>query len=150
VVAYATASDVAAGWRTLTADEQARATVLLDRAAVLIRSAVPSLPARLLAATLDPLVPLTVSVNMVQRVLRNPEGVTQQMLGPASVTYDRDDSGALYLTDADLAALSSAAVVTSGAASVGAGSIALDPWATTVIPSWARPDRLHSPFWPSA
>jgi hypothetical protein len=150
VVAYATASDVAAGWRTLTADEQARATVLLDRAAVLIRAAVPSVPARLTAGTLDAKVPLTVSVNMVQRVLRNPEGVTQQTLGPASVTYDRDDSGALYLSESDLAALTAAAVVVTGAASVGAGSVALAVWDKTVIPSWARPDRLHSPFWPSA
>lgn len=149
MAAYATAADVAAGWRTLTADEQARATVLLDRAAVLIRAAVPSVPARLTAGTLDAEVPLTVSVNMVQRVLRNPEGVTQQLLGPASVTYDRDDTGLLALTAADVAALTPSAA-TEGAASVGVGSIALDPWATTTVPSWARPARLHSPFWPGA
>jgi len=149
VTAYATASDVAAGWRTLTADEQARATVLLARAAVLIDTQVPSVPARITAGTLDAEVPKTVSVNMVQRVLRNPEGVTQQTLGPAAVTYDRDDTGLLVLTESDLVALMPAAV-TDGAASVGVGSIRLAPWATTEIPTWARPDRLHSPFWPSA
>jgi hypothetical protein len=149
VTAYATADDVAAGWRTLTAEEQARATVLLERAAALIRTTVPSVPARLTAGTLDPAVLLTVSVNMVQRVLRNPDGVTQQMLGPASVTYDRDDSGALFLSAADLAALTAAPVV-AGASSVGVGSIALNPWATSVVPEWAQPSWLRSPFWPGA
>lgn len=150
MVAYATAADVAAGWRTLTAEETAVATVLLDRVAVMIRAQVPSVPARLTAGTLDPEVPLTVSVNAVQRVLRNPAGVTQQTLGSASVTYDRDDSGLLYLTAEDLAALQPAVTGKTGAASVGVGSIALTPWGTSTPPVWAQPDRLHSPFWPSA
>lgn len=106
-VSYATAADLAARWRPLSTSEEQRAIVLLADAGVRIRSACPDVDARLDAATLDPDVPLIVSVEMVRRAMMSPvdqPAVTnsQTQVGPfsAGLTY-ANPTADLYLTKAE-------------------------------------------------
>lgn len=105
VAAYATWQDVQARWRTLTVDEQALATTLLEDAAVELDGACPpSDPptARELS------VRKIVSVRMVKRAMLSADaggaGVTslQQSGGPYQQTQQfANPLGDLYLTKAD-------------------------------------------------
>jgi hypothetical protein len=107
-MAYATVADLEARWRTLTSDEQVRATVLLDDAAVRIDAACPFLPldpptaedASKLAAR------KIVSCEMVKRAMASVGGVgvesLQQGAGPYQETVKyTNPTGDLYLTKAD-------------------------------------------------
>lgn len=98
-MAYATADDVAAGFRTLTADETEKAAVLCLEAAVLIDST---------ATKADEDVRKLVTCRMIRRALGSgssqsvPYGATQGSLtaGPYSQqwTYGSGSSGELYLS----------------------------------------------------
>lgn len=106
MTAFATADDLANRWRSLTPDEQTRATTLLDDAAEIIRAAYPDIDDRIAAATLSAAMPRTVSINMVRRVMVNPSGVRSQSIGPYSAAYDSvTTAGDLVLTAADRALL---------------------------------------------
>lgn len=68
MAAIVLSSDVAAGWRPLTAAEDPVATRLISEAFVLLRVLVPGLDSKS-----DDLVTLVI-VKMVRRVLKNPDG----------------------------------------------------------------------------
>src|SRR5690606_18081037 len=68
-MAYATYQDVEARWRTLTTDERARATVLLEDAAVRIDVACPTSDP---ATAKELAIRKIVSVEMVKRVMQAP------------------------------------------------------------------------------
>lgn len=79
-----------------------RAAALLDRAEVLLASLVPTIAARITAATLDPeLVRMTV-VDAVIRVLRNPRGYSWEREGdysygmPLNVGKDAGTGGVMF------------------------------------------------------
>lgn len=93
---FATYSDLATRWRTLSAAEQSRATVLLGDASDLIRDLAP--------APINEATAKAVVCTMVKRVMQGPadlDGVTQhqQSAGPfaQNVTF-ANPSGDLYLT----------------------------------------------------
>ncbi|WP_345438430.1 Gp19/Gp15/Gp42 family protein [Microbacterium gilvum] len=108
---YATVADLEARWRTLTSDEQARAGVLLEDAAVRLDAlCAPSVPptSQELASR------LIVSCEMVKRAMVTGSsgsgglGVTsvQQGAGPYQETVQfSNPTGDLYLTKADKALL---------------------------------------------
>lgn len=103
---FATVDDVH-DLRPLSGSERGLAQTLLRYASALMRRQVPSLDARIADGTLDPLLPQLVAVQMVVRVLRNPDGIRQETVGPSSITYDTTQAvGQLMLTAADLATLS--------------------------------------------
>ena len=103
-MAFATYEDVAARWRELTADEQSRATVLLDDAAVILRSRVAVVDGdEDQAAALK-----TVSCNMVIRAMVAASsaafGVSElnATMGPfAQTARFANPNGDLYLTKQD-------------------------------------------------
>lgn len=101
----ATPQDVAVRWRSLTDDEQLKASVLLDDSWTLIKLRNATIEARLTAATLDTAIVVMVQCAMVIRVLRNPEGKRQEQIEDYSYTRDDSASGALYLSDLELALL---------------------------------------------
>jgi hypothetical protein len=102
---FATPDDVDA-LRPLDPDERGRAEVLLRYACARIRKDVPDIDARIASGALDPDLAQQVAVDMVSRVLRNPDGVRQETVGPSSVSYDTSVAvGKLVLTDDELAAL---------------------------------------------
>lgn len=82
---YATWDDVKATYELSMPDsDQPRIEKLLAVASARLTALVPSLPARLTAGTVDPLLPNGMVVEAVLRVYRNPSGVTQQATGPFS------------------------------------------------------------------
>lgn len=107
---YAVVTDVEARWRTLSADEKARAGILLDDAAVRLDAVCPpSDPptAQELSAR------LIVSCEMVKRAMATPGGVggigvtsVQAGAGPFQETQQfSNPTGDLYITKADKALL---------------------------------------------
>lgn len=100
MAAFATAADLEARWRPLTAEEAARADVLLEDAAALIRSALKGFPEP------DPDALKVASVAMVKRamVAGDREGMSQasQTAGPYSASWSyANPDGALYLGSAE-------------------------------------------------
>ncbi|WP_051179725.1 Gp19/Gp15/Gp42 family protein [Nocardia concava] len=110
MAAFATYTDLAAYWRPLTPEEQAKATTLLDYAASIIRAEWPDIDARITAG-FDPKLPKLVSLAMVKRAMlaSNAEGVsaTSQTAGPyaQSQTFT-NPTGNLYLTASERRMLS--------------------------------------------
>lgn len=107
---FATYQDVEAVWRTLTPDEQARATKLIEYASRKIRREIPDIDARLTSGALDPLDVEMVVVAMVKRAMMNSalDGVEtqQQTAGPFALTVKPSNpNGSLYLTAGELASL---------------------------------------------
>ncbi len=104
-MAVAVPSDVAARLgRPLTTDETAWVSALLDDAEALLLGRIPTLTARLAA------VPPTLSVAAVKqaeawavvRVLRNPDGKSQEAIDDYSYTRDKSVAGGgLYISDSD-------------------------------------------------
>ena len=102
---FASPDDVDA-LRPLDPDERGRAGVLLGYASALIRKSAPDIDTRIAAGALDPDLARMVAVDMVIRVLRNPDGVRQETVGPSSISYDTTAApGQLVLTPDDLAML---------------------------------------------
>lgn len=102
----ATTTDVAARWRSLTPDEELKASVLLDDAWRLIQLRNSTIEARITATSLDVGLVIMVQCAMVIRVLRNPDGKRQEQIEDYS--YQRDDSasGELFLSPDELELLS--------------------------------------------
>ena len=104
--AFASATDLAARWRPLSAAEEDTADTLLGDASAILRAECPDLDARLTVVPplLDPDLPKMIVCAMVKRAMIagvDVEGVTntQQTAGPfsQSMTYS-NPMGNLYLT----------------------------------------------------
>jgi hypothetical protein len=123
-VPFATADDVDV-MRSLDSDERDRATVLLRYASAQIRKNLPDIDTRIASGALDPDLANLAAVQMVLRVLRNPDGVRQESVGPSAISYDNTQaSGKVQFTADELALLAPAPTGTGvGAATarVGAG-----------------------------
>lgn len=100
----ATTTDVAARWRSLTSDEELKASVLLDDAWLLIQLRNSTIETRLTAtpATLDVGLVIMVQCAMVIRVLRNPDGKRQEQIEDYSYQRDDSPSGELFLSPDEL------------------------------------------------
>lgn len=87
---------------SLSAARAATARALLKRASQLVRDTFPGIDTRIAAGTVaGDSVGLAV-LNMVARVLRNPQGLRSETTGPFSRAYDPDAaSGMLQITDAE-------------------------------------------------
>lgn len=98
-MAYATVDDLAARWRPLTADEEVRATELLEDAAVRVDAA--KAPANPIT---DSGVRKIISCDMVKRAMISGVGITQQSQNSngfsQAVTY-ANPTGDMYLTKED-------------------------------------------------
>ena len=124
---YANPGDVAGGFRPLTDAEALIVPTLLDRAEAILLATVPSVPARLTAGTMSVEVLVAVEAAMVERVLRNPGGRRQesQSIDDYTTSWTIDtavSSGALYVSDGEVALLSPPAVRR------WAGSVRLGTW----------------------
>lgn len=105
---FATSATIEEMWRDLSPTEETQADALCRYASAIIRAEVPSVDARVAAGTLSADLPTLVCAQMVMRVMKNPSGVAAETVGPWSVTYGSSGTqatGALVLTDADLALL---------------------------------------------
>lgn len=99
----ATSADVAARWRPLTAEETARATILLGDAWAYLKTRIGDLEARLDTGTQDPVLVVGVEVAMVKRVMLNPDGKSQESIDDYSFTRDSSTTaGLLYAAESEL------------------------------------------------
>lgn len=104
--AFATRQDVEAAWRSLTPAELAVIDSRLAFVSAIIRSQVTDVDARITAGTLDAALVKGVTVEVVLRKFRNPEGKSEEQI--EDYRYRRDTStasGSMYLTAEELALL---------------------------------------------
>lgn len=137
MTAFATHADLAARWRPLSTAEQAQATVLLGDASAIVRAEIPTVDARILAATLDADLVKMVVCGMVKRAMIAADigdGVSaqQQTAGPfaQSQTF-LNPMGNLYLTKQDRRILGDTAMpfmIDTAPADSGAGFVAPSWW----------------------
>lgn len=104
--ALAIADDIAGMWRPLSAAEYVVATNWIVRASAMVRFNVPGLDARIVADPNLGVLAKGVVVDMVLRVLKNPDGKLEESID--DYRYRRDSatsSGALYLSAAEQSSL---------------------------------------------
>jgi hypothetical protein len=87
VTTYATVGDLLIKRPDLTSAQQASALADLEEGSALLRRSIPGLDDGLAAGTIDPILVRKVLRDAVLRVLRNPAGVTTQVIGPESATF---------------------------------------------------------------
>ncbi|MER5608343.1 hypothetical protein AB0F93_00105 [Micromonospora tulbaghiae] len=147
---FAAIGDVAVPFGVLTAAQEALAGHLLRAASALLRQRVPSIDADVAAGRVDQEVVALTVAQMVLRVMRNPQGLRGETTGPFSRTYDTTAAaGLLVVTDYDLAAVTPVQELPAGVASVGVGTIRVQPgMAPPTHPLGGhvrRPDRAGRP-----
>lgn len=104
---FATASDVAARWRTLTSEESARASVLAEDASDMIRARWPDVDDRVTAGTLSALSLTRVTANMVKRamIVGDSEGLESRSEAAGPFNYSdkfANPNANLYFTAEDV------------------------------------------------
>lgn len=106
-MALATPADVAARLgRELAPEEITQVAVLLDDTELLLRARIPDLLEKVESGEIDRAVVVMIEANMVMRVLRNPQGFTQETDGNYSYTVsEKVASGLLDVTDVEWALL---------------------------------------------
>lgn len=108
--------DIEVRWRPLSDAETIVADTLLSDAWVLLKHADSTIDTRLDAAELDSELVKIVLVEMVKRVLRNPDGIRQESIQDYSVTRDATSgNGLLHVTDDELVMLASSETAESDA-----------------------------------
>lgn len=111
-------------FRPLTTAEESTAASLLRRASRMVRDRFPDVDAQIAAGVLDGEQVGLAAIEMVLRVMRNPEGLRSETTGPFSRSYDPvAASSRLVLTDAEVPLLTppSAATEPAGTITVTAG-----------------------------
>lgn len=102
----ATVGEYVSLYGSLSVARTATCRALLKRASQLVRDSLPGLDARIVAGTVPADSAGLAVLNMVARVMRNPDGLRSQTVGPISRSFDTDlASGMLELTTADTALL---------------------------------------------
>lgn len=99
----ATTTDLEVRWRTLSNGETVNAEAFLDDAWVLLQGRRPTIAADVLAGTVSTSNVVRVICSMVLRVLKNPDGKSEERIDDYS--YRRDAgvaAGALYVTADEL------------------------------------------------
>ena len=128
----AAVGDVAAQFGTLTAAQEGLTGHLVRAGSELLRlrarQAGMDVDADVAAGRISAEVAALTVANMVLRVLRNPNGLRAETVGPFSRTFDTTAAaGLLVVTDYDLAAVTAAPVVPDGIAGLGIGTIRVVP-----------------------
>lgn len=98
----ATVGEVQAQFGVMSTNQTALTATLVRAASRLVRSRFPRIDAQIAAGVLDPEVVALGVVGMVLRVLRNPQGLRSEAVGPFSRAYDTSAAaGLLVITDND-------------------------------------------------
>lgn len=101
--AFATDGDVQELYGDIEPDDVGKVNALLRRASTIIRAQAYQVDLRISTQLLDAQIVTDVCVDMVIRVLRNPEGVKQETIGPIATTFDPTvAAGRLFMTPDEL------------------------------------------------
>ncbi|GAA3750881.1 hypothetical protein [Micromonospora maritima] len=102
----ATVGEVAELFGTMTPAQEALTAALLRRASEMLRAHFPGLGQLVADGALAADAPAMAVINMVLRVLRNPNGLRAETRGPFSTTYDTTvAAGLLVISDSEMALL---------------------------------------------
>jgi hypothetical protein len=124
----AAVGDVAAQFGTLTAAQEGVTAFLLRAASAMIRHAYPFIDAQIITGRLDPDLVALAASNMVLRVLRNPNGLRSETVGPFSRSYDTGTAaGLLVISSTETGLLVPVAVLPDGSGVGGIGTIRTRP-----------------------
>lgn len=93
--------DVQEQYGTMTTAQVQLTTALLRAASALVRSRYPSVDAQIAAGLINPDVAALAVTNMILRVLRNPDGLRSETIGPFSRTYDTGAAAGLLVISDD-------------------------------------------------
>lgn len=120
----ATVGEVANQFGTMTSAQEGLTSWLLRAASKMVRARFPLVDAQMATGLLDPDVVSLVVVNMVLRVLRNPQGLRSESIGPFSRSYDTTvAAGLLAFAAGELVMLTP---VVTGLKRSGVGTIVLE------------------------
>lgn len=104
--ALASTSDIVDAWRLLVGDEIHVARSKLTFASAIVRAEIRDVDDRITAGTLDPNLVTGVVVEMVLRVMRNPDGKVEEQIEDYRYRLDSAQStGGMYLSDVERALL---------------------------------------------
>jgi hypothetical protein len=99
---FAAVGDVAAQYGSMTPAEESLAGWLLRAASNMVRARRPTIDQQIAAGTVSQDMAALAVTNMVLRVLRNPNGLRSETVGPFSRSYDTSvAAGLLVFTDAE-------------------------------------------------
>jgi hypothetical protein len=102
VAPLATLGEYTALYGALNATQSATCRALLKRASQLVRDSYPGIDGRITAGTVPGDSAGLAVLNMVARVMRNPDGLRSQTIGPISRSFDTDiATGMLTLSSAE-------------------------------------------------
>lgn len=121
----ATVGDVGAQFGGMTAAQEGLASWLVRAASKIIRSRFPFIDDQIAAGLVDPDVVALVVTNAVLRVLRNPNGLRSETIGPFSRSWDTSIAGGLLGFSKD--ELADLTPVLTGINRAGVGTIMLRP-----------------------
>lgn len=148
----AAVGDVADQFGTLTLAQEGLTAHLVRAASTLLRQraqqAGMDIDADIAAGRLDAEAAALAVTAMVLRVLRNPNGLRSETVGPFSRTFDTTvAAGLLVVSDAELGMVTPVPVVPDGIASLGIGTIRVTPGLAPPVGWPARaPSRWGSPY----
>lgn len=132
----ATVGEVAELFGSMTPAQETLTAALLRRASEMLRAHFPGLAQQVAGGALSIEAPAMSAINMVLRVLRNPNGLRAETRGPFSTTYDTTvAAGLLVVSDAETALMTASAddasVLPVGSVIVDAG-LARNTWGDSV------------------
>ncbi|MBQ1047857.1 hypothetical protein KBX50_05210 [Micromonospora sp. C51] len=105
----ATVGEVAELFGTMTPAQETLTAALLRRASEMLRARFPDLTDRVADGSIPADAPAMAVINMVLRVLRNPDGLRAETTGPFSRTYDTTvAAGLLVISDSEMALMAPA------------------------------------------
>lgn len=138
----ATVGEVGELFGTMTPAQETLTAALLRRASEMLRAHFPDLAARVADGVITAEAPAMAAINMVLRVLRNPDGLRAETTGPFSRTYDTTvAAGLLVVSDGEMALMAPAAVDTA----LPVGTVMAHPGLTDVTWGDACAYRLRAP-----
>lgn len=111
--------DVTGQFGQLTAAQEGTTSFLLRAASAMVRHNFPYVDLQLLSGRLNPEVVAVAVANMVLRVLRNPNGLKAETVGPFSRTYDTGLAAGLLVITANEAGMLTPGPVTPTSGGIG-------------------------------
>lgn len=138
----AAVGDVSAQFGTLTGAQEGIVSFLLRAASAMIRHAYPYIDVQIAAGRVDPDLAALAVANMILRVLRNPNGLRSETVGPFSRSYDTGTAaGLLVITSTEAGLLVPTPVLADGSPIGGIGTIRVQP-GMAPPPHWRHGRRM--------
>lgn len=133
----ATVGEVGELFGAMNAAQESLTAALLRRASEMLRAHFPGLARQVADGVIDAEVPAMAAINMVLRVLHNPNGLRAETRGPFSTTYDTTvAAGLLVVSDGEMALMTTpigdAAEVLAVGSVIATAGLAQNTWGDSI------------------